>query len=70
MIINNTSLDSNIELLGSSAKTVGDYLTELYSDYSPTYALEQLAAGVNGSQSNIITSGGAFQQDKNTIQST
>lgn len=57
MIINDTNINSNTELLGNSAKTVGDYLSELYPDSSSTYALEQLTSGDNGSQSIIITSG-------------
>ena len=69
MILNDLGLDSNIELLGNSAKTVEDYLSELYPDATGTYALEQLAAGDNGSSSLILTSGGTYQQDKNSIQS-
>ena len=67
MIINDSNINSNIELLGNSAKTVGDYLNELYPDSSSTYALEQLASGDNGSQSIIITSGGTYEQDKSVL---
>ena len=69
MIINDTNINSNTEFLGDSAKTVGDYLTELYPESTSTYALEQLAAGDNGSFSIILTSGGSYGTDKNSIQS-
>jgi hypothetical protein len=60
MITNDSGLDSNTELLGNSAKTVGDYLSELYPNSTSTYALEQLASGDNGSSSIILTSGGTY----------
>jgi len=69
MIINNCLIDSTTTLLGNSGETVGDYLTELYPGSTSSYALEQLAAGDNGSQSIILTAGGSFGDDTNSIQS-
>ena len=69
LIINNTLIGSTTPLLGNSGGTVGDYLTELYPDSTSSYALEQLAAGDNGSQSIILTAGGSFGDDTNSIQS-
>ena len=70
MIINNTNIESTIPLLGNSGELVGDYLTSLYPDSSSTYTLEQLSAGDNGSQSIILTAGGAYDDSvRNVIQS-
>ena len=62
-------LSSTTKLLGNSAITAGNYLTTLNPGSTSSFALEQLSAGDNGSQSIIITSGGTFGQTKNTIQS-
>ena len=73
MILNNTTTSSSSVLLGNSGETVGEYLSAVYpesvgTDY--TYTVEQLTAGDNGSQSLILTAGGAYEDDvKNTIQS-
>ena len=69
LILNNTNIESTIPLLGNSGELVGDYLTSLYPDSSSSYVVEQLAAGDNGSQSIILTSGGAYEDNRNTIQS-
>lgn len=63
------ALSSSSTLLGNSAISAGNYLTTLNPGSTSTYALQQLSAGDNGSQSIILTSGGAFGQTKNTIQS-
>jgi hypothetical protein len=63
------ALSSSSTLLGNSAISAGNYLTTLNPGSTATYALQQLSAGDNGSQSIIITAGGAFGQTKNTIQS-
>ena len=69
MILNNTTTSSTSVLLGNSGETVGDYLSTVYPDSSSSYALEQLAAGDNGSQSLIFSAGGAYGDNRNTIQS-
>ena len=69
LILNNCLTDSTTALLGNSGETVGDYLTALYPGSTSSYALEQLAAGDNGSQSIILTAGGSFGDDTNSIQS-
>jgi len=60
--------NSNEELSGNSAITAGEYLTELYPNSTSTYALQQLSGGDNASQSIILTSGGLYQDDRNSIQ--
>ena len=69
LILNNCLIDSTTTLLGNSGETVGDYLSSLYPGSTSSYALEQLAAGDNGSQSIILTAGGSFGDDTNSIQS-
>ena len=68
-LILEAGLSSTYTLLGNSAITAGTYLSILNPGSTATFALEQLTAGDNGSQSIIITSGGAFGATKNTIQS-
>ena len=69
MILNNCLIDSTTDLLGNSAETVGDYLTSLYPGSTSSYVVQQLAGGDNGASSLIYTSGGLYEDDKNTIQS-
>jgi hypothetical protein len=76
MLINNTLINTDTSLtdtslLGNSGSaTVGQYLNDIYPDSTHSYTLEQLAAGDNGSQSLIFTSGGGYQDPlRNTIQS-
>ena len=73
MILNNTNTSSTTQLLGNNSATVGEYLSTVYPESIGTnisYAVEQLAAGDNGSQSLIFTAGGAYDDDvENTIQS-
>ena len=69
MILNNAKLDSQMPLLGNDAIETGTYLSKLSPDSTLSYALEQLAAGDNGSQSIILTAGGSYEASKNTLQS-
>ena len=73
MILNNTNTSSTTQLLGNSAETVGEYLTEVYPESTGTnisYTVQQLSAGDNASQSLLFSGGGGYGDDvKNTIQS-
>jgi hypothetical protein len=61
--------ESTTPLLGLDAITTGDYLQQISSDGDYHYSLVQLASGDDGSQSIILTAGGAFNEGENTIQS-